>query len=59
MALALSATDLIEQIEFPRPQDHATADEWVDALFAGEAGARTVAWRRTGRPATRRCGCCG
>jgi len=37
MALALSATDLIEQIAFPRPADHATADEWVDALFAGEA----------------------
>ncbi len=38
MALALSATDLIEQIEFPQPQDHATADEWVDAFFASEAG---------------------
>ena len=37
MALALSATDLIEQIEFPRPEHHPTAGEWVDALFAGEA----------------------
>ncbi len=38
MALVLSATDLIEQIEFPRPQDHSNADEWVDAFFASEAG---------------------
>ncbi len=38
MALVLSATDLIEQIEFPRPQDHPNADDWVDAFFTSEAG---------------------
>jgi hypothetical protein len=37
MALALSATDLIEQIDYPRPADYPSADEWVDALFDGEA----------------------
>ena len=37
MALALSATDLVEQIEYPRPEEHSSADEWVDAFFAGEA----------------------
>jgi hypothetical protein len=38
MALALSAADLIQQIEFPRPEDHPSADEWVDAFFLGESG---------------------
>jgi hypothetical protein len=37
MALALSATDWIEQIAYPRPADFATAEDWVDAVFAGES----------------------
>jgi hypothetical protein len=37
MALALSAGDWIERIEFPEPGAFATAEEWVDALFAGES----------------------
>jgi hypothetical protein len=37
MALALSAGDWIEHIEYPAPEDHATAEEWVDAFFAGES----------------------
>jgi hypothetical protein len=37
MALALSASDLTEQIDYPRPADYQSADEWVDAFFAGEA----------------------
>jgi hypothetical protein len=37
MALALSAGGWIERIEYPAPEDHATADEWVDAFFAGES----------------------
>jgi hypothetical protein len=37
MALALSAGDWIEQIEYPDPSDFATAEAWVDAFFAGES----------------------
>jgi hypothetical protein len=37
MALALSAGDWIEQIDYPAPGDFPTADAWVDALFAGES----------------------
>jgi hypothetical protein len=37
MALALSAADWVERIEYPAPQDFATAEAWVDALFAGES----------------------
>ena len=37
MALALSAADLIEQIDYPAPADYPSADEWVDDFFAGEA----------------------
>ena len=37
MALALGATDLIELIEHPRPEDYATADEWLDAFFTLES----------------------
>jgi len=37
MALALSAGDWIEQIEYPPPGDFASADAWVDAFFAGES----------------------
>jgi hypothetical protein len=37
MALALSAQELIEEIIYPRPVDYPSADEWVDALFAGQA----------------------
>jgi hypothetical protein len=37
MALVLSATDLIEQIDYPRPGDYPNADLWVDAFFAGQA----------------------
>ena len=37
MALALSAEELIEQIVYPRPADYPSADEWVDAFFAGQS----------------------
>ena len=37
MALALSAGDWIEQIDYPAPADFPTADAWVDAFFAGES----------------------
>lgn len=37
MALALSAGDWIDQIEYPTPADFPTADEWVDALFANQS----------------------
>jgi hypothetical protein len=37
MALALSAADWVERIEYPAPEDHATADEWLDALLGAEA----------------------
>lgn len=37
MALALSAGDWIEQIEYPDPADFENAEEWVDAFFAGES----------------------
>jgi hypothetical protein len=37
MALALSAGDWIERIEHPRAASFSGADEWVDALFAGES----------------------
>jgi hypothetical protein len=37
MALALSARDWIEQIEYPAITDFASAEEWVDAFFAGES----------------------
>jgi hypothetical protein len=37
MEMALNAVDLIEQIRYPRPADYPSADEWVDAFFAGEA----------------------
>ena len=37
MALALSAGDWIEQIEYPDPAAFPTAEAWVDALFAGES----------------------
>jgi hypothetical protein len=37
MSLALNAQGWIELIEYPRPGDHMTADEWVDAFFAGQS----------------------
>jgi hypothetical protein len=37
MSLALSAGGWIEQIEYPDPTDFASAEEWVDAFFAGES----------------------
>jgi hypothetical protein len=37
MALALSARDWIERIEYPSPADFPSAEAWVDALFAGES----------------------
>jgi hypothetical protein len=37
MALALSADEMIEQIVYPRPADYPSADEWVDAFFAGQS----------------------
>jgi hypothetical protein len=37
MEMALRAVDLIEQIRYPQAADYPSADEWVDAFFAGEA----------------------
>jgi hypothetical protein len=37
MALALSATALIDEIDYPRPTDFSTAEDWVRALFLGQA----------------------
>jgi hypothetical protein len=37
MALVLDAAQLIESIEYPAPEDHATADEWVDAFFDAQS----------------------
>lgn len=37
MALALSAGDWIEQIEYPAPTDFKDPEDWLDALFAGQA----------------------
>jgi hypothetical protein len=37
MVRALSAGDLIEQIDFPAPGDFPSADAWVDAFFAAES----------------------
>ncbi len=37
MALALSAGDWIEQIDYPAPADFTDAEAWVDALFAGQS----------------------
>ena len=38
MALALSAGDWIERAELPEPAAFDAAEDWVDALFAGESG---------------------
>ena len=37
MALALSARDWIDQIEYPDPAGFAEADAWVDAFFAAQS----------------------
>jgi hypothetical protein len=37
MALALSARDWIEQLEYPAPGDFSTAEAWLDAFLAGES----------------------
>ena len=37
MALALSAGEWIDRLEYPAPADFASAEAWVDALFAGES----------------------
>jgi hypothetical protein len=37
MALALAAGDWIEQIPYPAPGDFRSAEEWADAVFAGES----------------------
>jgi hypothetical protein len=37
MALVLSVGDWIELIEYPAPEDFATADAWLDAFFGGES----------------------
>jgi len=37
MMLALSAGDWIDQIDYPNPADYGSADEWVEALFAGQS----------------------
>lgn len=37
MALALSARDWIEQLEYPAPGDFPTAEAWLDAFLGGES----------------------
>jgi hypothetical protein len=37
MALALEATDLVKAADYPSPEDHDTAEAWVDAFFAAES----------------------
>jgi hypothetical protein len=37
MALALSAREWIERIDYPAPADFPTAEAWVDAFFAGQS----------------------
>jgi hypothetical protein len=37
MELALSAEDWVGRIEYPEPEAFATAEEWVEALLAGES----------------------
>lgn len=37
MALALSASHWIERLSYPEPADYPTAEEWLDALLAGES----------------------
>lgn len=37
MALALSAADWVERIEYPAPGDFATVDAWLDAFLTGES----------------------
>ena len=37
MALALNTWAFIERLEYPDPAEFGTADEWVDAFFAGES----------------------
>lgn len=37
MALALSAGDWIERIEYPAPADFPTAETWLDAFLSGES----------------------
>jgi hypothetical protein len=37
MALVLDAAQLIESIEYPDPEDHVGAEEWVDAFFTAQS----------------------
>ncbi len=37
MAAVLDAAQLIEAIEYPAPEEHADADEWVDAFFTAQS----------------------
>ena len=37
MALALSASALIEHVEYPSPADFPNPDAWVDAFFTGQS----------------------
>jgi AcrR family transcriptional regulator len=37
MAHVLSSADWIERVEYPEPSDFATAEEWLDALLAGQS----------------------
>jgi hypothetical protein len=37
MALALNASDWVDQVEFPALDDFATADEWFDGLLIGQS----------------------
>jgi hypothetical protein len=40
MILALSAGHWIEAIDYPAPQDHAAANDWLDAFLRAEARRR-------------------
>ena len=48
MALALSARDWIDQIEYPDPAGFAEADAWVDAFFVAQSARGPAAWCRAG-----------
>ena len=37
MALALTAGELIEQLEYPAPRDFPTAEDWIDAFLTAES----------------------
>ena len=59
MALALSAGDWVEQIEYPAPAEFPGADAWLDAFFAARVRARAACTAASRPSTTRRSGRCG